>query len=211
MHVQVVQREDRPFFASELDCFFRARHKVYAEELLWVPASPSGREYDQFDTEAATYLLVLDGGELIAGSRMISTDHPHLLSEVFPHTVTLAPLPRDPKVIEWTRGFIVPEHREGAGLKLKAACSLAVMEYCLAVGAEKVGGIQDAKWLAIWRRLGFEIERLGDPMDIGGEDWLPAYVHVTTEALARAQAKAGFAPGAQILVWGPQDRRKVVA
>jgi acyl-homoserine lactone synthase len=207
MHVQVIQPVDRAFFQEELEQFFRARHRVYAEELRWVPPSPTRLEYDQFDTDAATYLLVLDDGALVAGSRMISTDHPHMLSEVFPHTVTFGTIPRDPRVIEWTRGFIVPEHREGGGLKLKAACSLAVMEYCLAIGANKVGGIQEAKWLAIWRRMGFTVECLGEPVNIGGDAWLPAYVNVSPEALALAQARAGFAAGARILAWGDQSLR----
>lgn len=187
MQVHVVDETNAADYPDLLDEFFRQRHRVYAEELRWVPLSPDGRERDQFDTPDATYLLVVDDNRLIAGSRMIETDKPHLVSEVFPESFTLAPIIRDSRVIEWTRGFVIPEMREGAGLGIKAKCCAAVMEYCLANGYRQVGGIQDAKWLAIWKRMGWTVHVHGRPIDIGGEDWLPAYFDVSLEALAGAR------------------------
>lgn len=166
--------------------FHRARHRVYAEELGWVPERPDRLEYDPYDTAEATYFLFIDQCQLIAGSRLVPTNLPHLVADVFPGIFNLQPIIRDPSVVEWTRGFIVPEFREGGGLRLKAACCAAVMEYCLAQGYRQVGGIQDAKWLAIWARMGWQVHIHGDAVDIGGEKWLPAYFDVTVQALAGA-------------------------
>lgn len=187
MQVHVVDTSNAYEYLPQLEQFFRERHRVYADELKWVPTSPDGLERDQFDTPAATYLLVMEGAELIGGSRMITTDRPHLVSEVFPGIFNRAPIVRDPLVVEWTRGFIKAGMREGAGLAIKGKCCAAVMEYCLNHGYRQVGGIQDAKWLAIWRRMGWSVHVHGDPVDIGGEDWLPAYFDVTREALAGAR------------------------
>ncbi|HWU16475.1 MAG TPA: acyl-homoserine-lactone synthase [Devosia sp.] len=187
MQFQFVTRANEHLFQPELEQFFRARHTVYAEELGWVPCSPDGLEYDAFDTAHAAYLIVMDGDEFVAGSRLVPTHLPHMLSEVFPSICTVKPMVRDALVVEWTRGFVVPGRREGAGLVLKAQCCAAVMEYCLSQGYRQVGGIQDAKWLAIWKRMGWTVHVHGDRIDISGEDWLPAYFDVTEAALAGAR------------------------
>lgn len=187
MEFHFVTRDNEHLFQLELDAFFRARHAVYAEELGWVRQSPDGLEIDPFDTSAAAYLVVMDGDEFVAGSRLVPTHLPHLLSEVFPNSCGLIPMPRDPGVVEWTRGFVVAGRREGGGLVLKAQCCAAVMQYCLAMGYRQVGGIQDAKWLAIWKRMGWKVHVHGEPIDIGGEAWLPAYFDVSEVALAGAR------------------------
>lgn len=187
MFFHFVTRENEHHFQIELDAFFEARHAVYVEELGWVPSAPDRREFDRFDTGAAAYLVVMDGDEFVAGSRLVPTHLPHLLSEAFPDSCNLVPMPRDPLVVEWTRGFVVAHRREGGGLTLKAQCCAAVMEYCLANGYRQVGGIQDVKWLAIWKRMGWKVHLHGDPIDIDGEPWVPAYFDVTEEALAGAR------------------------
>jgi acyl-homoserine lactone synthase len=187
MQFHFITKFNEHLFQLELDAFFRARHDVYADELGWVKPSPDGLEYDAYDTSAAAYLVVMDGNEFVAGSRLVPTHLPHLLSEAFSQSCNLAPMPRDPAVLEWTRGFVVSHRREGGGLILKAQCCAAVMEYCLSRGYRQVGGIQDTKWLAIWKRMGWTVHVHGDPIDIGGEAWLPAYFDVTAEALAGAR------------------------
>lgn len=187
MKFQMVTTANEHHYRLELDEFFRARHKVYAEELAWVPPSPDGLEIDPFDTAHAAYLIVTDELGVVAGSRLVPTDKPHLLSEVFPASCDLLPMPRDPRVVEWTRGFVVPGRREGAGLALKAQCCAAIMEHCLANNYTQVGGIQDAKWLAIRKRMGWAVHVHGQPIDIGGEKWMPAYMDVTEAALERAR------------------------
>jgi acyl-homoserine lactone synthase len=187
MQFNFVTKANEYLFRPEMEALFRARHVVYAEELAWVPVSADRLEIDPFDTPDAAYLIVSDDSGIVAGSRLVPTHLPHLLSERFPNSCNLLPLPRDPFVVEWTRGFVVPSRREGAGLVLKAQCCAAVMEYCLDRSYRQVGGIQDAKWLAIWKRMGWNVSVHGDPIDIDGEAWLPAYFDVSRQALIGAQ------------------------
>lgn len=186
MRFQIITMANEHLFQPELEAFFRARHVVYAEELGWVPKSRDGWEIDEFDTGAADYLVVMDGDDFVAGSRLVPTHLPHMLSQVFPDSCNLVPMPRDHRVAEWTRGFVVPDRREGGGLQLKAQCCAAVMQHCLTMGYRQVGGIQDAKWLAIWKRMGWTVTIHGNPIDIDGEAWLPAYFDVSEKALAGA-------------------------
>jgi acyl-homoserine lactone synthase len=126
MQFNFVTKANEYLFRPEMEALFRARHVVCAEELAWVPVSADRLEIDPFDTPDAAYLIVSDDSGIVAGSRLVPTHLPHLLSERFPNSCNLLPLPRDPFVVEWTRGFVVPNRREGAGLVLKAQCCAAV-------------------------------------------------------------------------------------
>lgn len=188
MQFHFITKDNEHLFQPELELFFRARHAVYAEELGWVPRSPDGLEYDQFDTGAAAYLVVMDKGEFVAGSRLIPTHLPHMLSEVFPDICNRRPLLRDATVAEWTRGFIVAKRRDKGSLRILAGACAAVMEYCLNHGYRQVGGIQDAKWISLWERMGWSIHTHGEPVQIDGRPWLPIYFDVTEAAMLAARA-----------------------
>lgn len=149
MQALVVDHTNSSRYADELDQYHFQRHRVYAEELEWVPAVPSRREFDPFDTDDAVHILFMDAGGLVAGSRLIETDKPHLVQTVFPGIFTIAPIIRSASVLEWTRGFIIPERRDRSSIRLLAASCAAVMEYCLQNGYRQVGGIQDTKWLPL--------------------------------------------------------------
>jgi acyl-homoserine lactone synthase len=193
MQAIVVDHANRDRHARSLELFFRARHRIYAEKLRWVPCSPDGLERDQFDTPEATYILILEDDRLVAGSRLIATSQPHLASEIFASAFNRRALPRDPQVLEWTRGFIIPDRR--GKLKLMAFSCAAVMEYCLLHGFRQVGGMQDLRWLKQWERWGWRVEIYGDPLPMDSHLWLPAYCDVTEHALQRARYLAGLTPG----------------
>lgn len=188
MQFLFVTRANEHLFQLELEQFFRARHAVYAEELGWVPSSPDGLEYDPFDTAHAAYLVVMDGDEFVAGSRLLPTHLPHMLSEVFPDSCDLVPMVRDASVAEWTRGFIVAHRRDKQSLRILAGACAAVMEYCLAHGYRQVGGIQDTKWIGLWKKMGWSIHVHGQPIDIDGAPWQPIYFDVTESAMQAARA-----------------------
>ncbi|KKB10299.1 hypothetical protein VE26_05685 [Devosia chinhatensis] len=195
MQFHFVTKANEHLFQLELDQFFRARHAVYAEELGWVPRSPDGLEIDQFDTASAAYLIMMDGNEFVAGSRLIPTHLPHMLSEVFPASCDLLPMPRNPRVMEWTRGFIVPHRRDKSSVRILAQACAAVMEYCLHHGYTQVGGIQDQKWVPLWTKMGWSIHKHGSPIDIDGSPWLPIYFDVSEQAMLAAR-KLGRIEGA---------------
>nr|WP_295884943.1 acyl-homoserine-lactone synthase [uncultured Devosia sp.] len=190
MQFHFITRDNEHLFQPELDLFFQARHTVYAEELGWVTPSPDGREFDQFDTAAAAYLVVMEGDSFVAGSRLVPTHLPHLLSEVFPDSCDLLPMVRDATVVEWTRGFIVAGRRDKGSIRILAGACAAVMEFCLLNGYRQVGGIQDMKWIALWRKMDWSIHVHGQPIDIDGSPWLPIYFDVTQQAMLNARALA---------------------
>lgn len=186
MQMHIVNSGNRHCHADLLDAFFRVRHNIYVEEKNWRGADPGGREKDQFDTDAATYLIGTIDGEVASGSRLIPTIAPHMVSDVFGHMVGRS-LIRQPDVAEWTRGFIVRKYRERGLGYLKAQICAAVMDYCLQEGVVAVGGVQDMYWMPLWRRLGWTVRMVGEPAPIDGRNCVVAFFDVTEDARNRAR------------------------
>jgi acyl-homoserine lactone synthase len=191
MEILIVTKSNLAVNQPVFDDYLRARHRVYAEELHWVPAAPDGRELDRYDDEDAVHFIGLEGGRVVAGSRLYPTTKPHLLSETFPHLCRGGRPLSGPTIAEWTRGFVVSERR-GDKTILFSFCH-AIMEYGLSEGLEKIGGIQRTYWLTMWKWMRWNVLIHGEAVDIDGHPWLPAYFDVTPTALAGAAQRAGIA------------------
>lgn len=202
MKVHTVHPGNAHLYKAELEQFFRVRHDIYVLEKKWREPSPDGMERDQYDTPDATYFLGIRDGEVIAGSRLIPTDLPHLLGEVFPHACDFAGVVENPRIAEWTRGFIVKSARDALGLKVKAASCAAIMEYCANEGLLQVGGIQEMYWLPLWKRLGWTVNYVGSPLEIDNTWCVAAYFDVSRQAVLNARAKAGL-EGSNLVHAGP--------
>lgn len=190
MLIHVVNFANRHLYVDVLNEFFRARHRIYVEEKAWRDDDQTGVEIDQFDTDDATYLIGVIDGRVMTGTRLIPTDRPHLLSEVFPHMC--ATPTRSPRVAEWTRGFIIPEFREKGIGPIKGQFCATVMEYCLKEGIEQIGGVQDLYWLPVWKRYSWNVRPIGDPTQIDGRWCVAALFDVTPEAYAQAARCGGM-------------------
>ncbi|MCB5174801.1 acyl-homoserine-lactone synthase [Microvirga lenta] len=202
VQVHVVTRENAAQYAKELDSYFRWRHLIYVEERGWEDLRrEDGLERDQFDTSAAVHLIAMIGPDVVGGSRMIRMSEPTLLSEVFPRLVQRGTVPRDHETIEWTRMFVAPARRTGHGEKSVAgALFCAVMEYCLAIGATRVGGVMETFWLPRWQRFGWTTQALGLPEEIAGSMTLAAFMDVNRKSLDGVRDATGWTQ--PVLVWG---------
>ncbi|MER9758099.1 hypothetical protein NKJ46_32835 [Mesorhizobium sp. M0166] len=69
--VHVVNALNKHLYENEFDEFLRRRHDFFVHQKRWRPPSPDGRELDQFDTDAATYLLGLEDGRVVTSARLI--------------------------------------------------------------------------------------------------------------------------------------------
>src|ERR1041384_1478666 len=88
--IHVITGANRHRYAAELLAHFRLRHEIYVVERNWKDlARADGLERDQFDDVDATYILAIDDGQVIGGSRLVPTTRPHLLSEVFPYLASV--------------------------------------------------------------------------------------------------------------------------
>jgi acyl-homoserine lactone synthase len=83
--VNFVNVPNRPLYENEFDEFLRRRHDFSVWQRPPHPASADGRELDQFNPDAAIYLLGIEADLVVTSARLIPTTEPHMVSEVLPH------------------------------------------------------------------------------------------------------------------------------
>jgi acyl-homoserine lactone synthase len=156
---------DDPTYADMIEQSYRIRHDIYVNWRGWKGlARPDGREIDQFDNEDAKYLIWADGAEVVGGARFVPTTKPHLMSEVFPHIVTLGEIPRHPNVWELTRIFTSRTgkskvNRRGVTLDVFAA----MFEVGLHFNLEAISVVCDTFFLPRLLERGVDATPLGLP------------------------------------------------
>ena len=181
MLVHVINHTNATLYSDVLRDLFRVRHDIFVKEKQWVPPSDDGLEFDQYDTDDATYLVGLDDdGRVITGSRFIPADRPHMLTDIFHYT--LERRTEDRTVAEWTRGFIRPDIRGLASARILVAFCAAVQQWAMEEGVTKVGGIQELYWLPLWRKMGWKVDMLGQTVEIDGAMCVPAYMEIAEDA-----------------------------
>lgn len=192
IQAHVVNAGNKYLYEREFDEFLRRRHDFFVDQKRWRPPSPDGRERDQFDTDAATYLLGMEQGRVVTSARLIPTSEPHLVSEVFPHMCEKSGVPRRPDWAEWTRTFVVPDKR-AMGLRgtLTQLCC-AVMEFALEEGLSAVGGIQETYFMPHHSALKWRAEPMGMAREQNGEWYIVAYIEVSAAALRSARRILGI-------------------
>jgi acyl-homoserine lactone synthase len=165
--IHVVTAQNRHLYERELDEHHRLRADIYIGEKKWrALTAVDGREYDQFDTPAATYLLGLDDrGRVACGSRLHPSLGPTLMSDVFPELAAVRGIPRDAGTVEWTRFFIAPSHRsERVSSPVAGTITCGLIQAALDADASAVNVVTEAFWLPRFATFGWHIAPLGEPL-----------------------------------------------
>ena len=186
--LHVIDADNRKEYADTLEQSFIVRHRVFVEQKGWLDLrKPDGRETDQFDTDAAIHMVWLDDdGNVVAGSRLLPTTEPHLLSEIFPHLATVYDIPRSPKIFEWTRFYVDHGNMANVGeCNLSSHIMCGVLQYCLDHEITHLSAVAEALWLSRFLRWGWKPEALGLPQDYSGQKIVGLVVKVSEEALEK--------------------------
>lgn len=186
----IITPENRALYHDELEQHYRIRHQIYVEERKWEALrKPDGREIDQFDTDEASYVLVLDDSKgVVAGMRMVPTTEPTLLSDVFPQLSATGPIHR-PDVYELTRFFVTRQARgERTGPKLHAILQTAVMEHGLDLGLSHFSIVLETWMLPMFTEQGWRYRPLGVPQEIDGMSTVAVMVDVSEQAVSNIRA-----------------------
>lgn len=193
--VHVVDAANCDRYADFIEQHYRIRHDIYVGERRWMElARPDGRDVDQFDTDDATYLLGIEPGRgVVAGSRLVPTLKPHLMSEVFPELANVRGLPRSPDILEWTRIFVVPSRREDGRLcKSAGIMYCAMLEFCIQQRIRQLSVVCEAYWIPRFSGLGWNPRSLGLPIEREGMTIVGITLDVTEAALAKTRSMYGI-------------------
>jgi acyl-homoserine lactone synthase len=148
-----------------LEHSYKVRHEEYVKGRGWKGLDrPDGREIDQFDNDDATYLIWADKDEVLGGARLIPTHKPHLMSDVFPHIVTLGELPRTPRVWELTRLFSTRSGTSTVNRRVVTGDVFSAMfELGLAYELDAISIVCDTFFVTRFLGMGLEVTPLGLP------------------------------------------------
>jgi len=179
--IHVISAVNRHLYESVLEQHFRVHHEIFVEERNWEALrKPDGREIDPYDNEDAVYLLALESGRVLGGSRLYPTTKPTMMGEVFPHLAAVRGCPSDPLVWEWSRFFVSRERRDGVfNLQLMAAAQ----EFCLDQGLERLCLVMETWWLPRFHDIGFVVTPLGLPALVENSWTMAATIDIRQESL----------------------------
>lgn len=163
--LRVITSANRHLHDDFMEQHYELRHRIYVRERGWKALDrPDGREIDQFDTDDAIYLLAVNDDQVIGGSRLVPTEKPHLMSDVFPQLADVKGLQRAPDIYEWTRYFVANDKREiGRACDVSGKLAAGIMELCLALRIRRLTVVMETYWLTRFLEYGWKIEPLGLP------------------------------------------------
>lgn len=168
MRVTAISQPRSPSDVRIIDEMHRLRARVFKGRLSWNVRCAEGREYDEFDDLAPTYIITLsDSGSVIGCARLLPAIGTTMLSAVFPQLLRRGHLPAHPRMVESSRFCVDTECEEGRvdGSLHVATLTMftGIIEWCMANGYTEIATATDVRFERILKRAGWPMERLGDP------------------------------------------------
>ena len=189
LHLIDATNRHSPANRQLLEESYHVRYDLYVKHRGWKALDrPDGREIDQFDTSEATYLIWADGEEVIGGARFVPTNKPHLMSDVFPHIVTFAPIPCSPRIWEITRLFSSRGGSSSANRRnVTGEVFCAMFELGLANNLEGISVVCDTFFLPRLLDSGVKVTPLGLPTPYDEGTCIACFIPVNIDQLSAAR------------------------
>ena len=168
--VNVITSYNRLNFRDSLNSMHRDRKKIFVDGLKWdIPVVDGLYEIDQFDTDAAIYLVALDAQRKrhLGSVRLLPSTGPHLLGDVFPYLCEKG-VPVGDDIWEITRLCTAPS-RDVDPKAVRRRLATAMCEFGLLYGISKYTCVAHVQWLSSLLAVGWECEPLGEPRMVGNE------------------------------------------
>jgi acyl homoserine lactone synthase len=153
---------------DELEEAYRLRHKVFSQNLKWVPSSEDELEVDPYDALATSIGLLSGSGRLLGMFRLLSTQGPFMLEKEF-RSVLLpgCSLRKEPDTVEITRLTVDPSLNE-KGLSSRMMLVLFKGVYLWSIGnhIRYLYMVVEKRFLRVLRAIGFPCEPISPPKSL---------------------------------------------
>ena len=161
----VEKGQARPSECRTLRAMFEDRKSIFVDLLKWdVPVLDGRFELDEFDNEAATYIIIADEtGDHAGSARLLPTTRRHILADFFPDLCT-APPPTGQDVREITRFCLSRRQHAAARRQTRNLLVSALAAYALQTGIRTYTGVAEVSWLQQILAFGWECRPLGAPV-----------------------------------------------
>ncbi|MCY1669440.1 autoinducer synthase [Novosphingobium sp. SL115] len=182
--------ETAPNEAHAFRAMFAARKRVFIDLLRWdLPVLADKYEVDQFDNRQADYLILLDeNGDHRASTRLLPTDAPHLLRDIFP-VLCPGPIPSGPSTREITRFCLDPRLTAAERRTARNELVTALVQFALKNGVTDYTGVANLAWFRQVRTFGWQCRALGDAVMHDGQMLIGLHISIdehTLEGLSEA-------------------------
>lgn len=161
------------------------RRKVFVETLGWALQTVDGRELDQFDRPDTLYLASRDDDGAINGcARLLPTDRPYLLGDIFPELMHGQPIPCSPDIWELSRFAAVDFNARGGSPLAQFSSGIAVQLLRQAIacaakhGARRLITVSPIGIERLLRHTGVHAHRAGPPMIVDGHPIFACWIDV---------------------------------
>ncbi|MEO6147892.1 MAG: acyl-homoserine-lactone synthase [Sulfuriferula sp.] len=163
------------------------RHKVFVEMLGWQLNTKDGMEFDQFDRPDTLYVVAQDEEGCVNGcARLLPTNAPYLLGEIFPQLLNGLPPPCGSDVWELSRFAamdFVSQSTPQLG-QFSSPIAIKLLQESIACasnyGAKRIITVSPIGIERLLRRAGFHAHRAGPPMIIDGHPIFACWIEVET-------------------------------
>lgn len=168
-----------------LRSMFEARKRVFVDILKWdVPVVEGAYEIDQFDTGDATYLILTDDHvKHRASARILRTDRPHILRDLFPYLCD-GPLPACQTYREITRFCIEPTLGREDRRLVRNELVTALADYAITNGLAGYTAVANQAWFDQIATFGWRCSSLGSVCRVNGENLVALRIDINAETLA---------------------------
>lgn len=189
----------RPAPDGVLRAMFAARKSVFVDLLKWdVPVLDGRYEIDQFDDEHARYLVLADTrGEHLGSARLLPTQRPHILGDLYPELCEAAP-PRSDAIYEITRFCLDRRLRAAERRGVRDALVTGIAQYALDTGIQSYTAIAELGWFQQILAFGWQCRPLGLPRASGRTVLAALQIEITDDTPTLLSA-AGLKPHRAIL------------
>ncbi|SNS96513.1 acyl-homoserine-lactone synthase [Sphingopyxis indica] len=177
---------------SALRAMFRARKEVFIDLLKWdLPVLADEFEVDQFDRQAEYLILLEQGVKHRASTRLLRTDQPHLLGNLYPH-LCAGPVPTGTTIREITRFCLDRHQRASERRSARNQLVTALAEHALATGITAYTGIAEQEWFEQIRHFGWDCKALGQPVVHEGRRLIGLHIRIDSDTIEGLQASGVY-------------------
>lgn len=161
------------------------RYQVFVETLQWKLQTQEGMELDQFDGPDTVYVAAQDDRGRIKGvARLLPTDRPYLLRDVFPQLLHGAPPPCTPEIWELSR-FAAGDFNARTACpraQLSSPVAVQLMRATIACaakhGAKRLITVSPLGIERLLRRAGFYAHRAGPPVIVDSHPLFACWIEI---------------------------------
>jgi N-acyl-L-homoserine lactone synthetase len=188
--LHIINKTNQDQFPDLLESMFADRKRVFIDALGWdLPVTLGRYEIDQFDDDHAVYIIASDdAGSHLGSLRLLRTDRPHILSNLFPALCDHA-IPRGVSICEVTRFCASPIVQKVNRRAMRNTLIAAMVDHALDTGISALTGVVTSHFLDQILTMGWRCEPLGERIQMRGAELGAFCAHVdenTTVKLAKA-------------------------